>query len=110
MMLQPEQQDGLDAVVDTAIAACDGDPRAAVRALIVANNFLTEHVDALSKELDYAWKWISPGFTRSTHVLAAVAQPRRRACVSVCPRRVLGGPGFMVAGVGLEQGKGDGRT
>jgi hypothetical protein len=34
--------------------------------LIVANGFLTEQIDALSKELDYAWKWVSPGFTRST--------------------------------------------
>jgi hypothetical protein len=47
-------------------AACDGDPRAAIRALIVANGFLTEQVDALSKELGYAWRWISPGFTRGT--------------------------------------------
>ena len=38
---QPNQQDdGLEAAVDEAIAACGGDPRAAVRALIVANHFL----------------------------------------------------------------------
>jgi hypothetical protein len=52
--------------VNAAIASCDGDPRAAARALIVANNFLTEHVDALSKVLDYAWRWISPGL-REAH-------------------------------------------
>jgi hypothetical protein len=48
------------------VASCDGDQLAAIRALIVANGFLTEQIDALSKELDYAWKWVSPGFTRST--------------------------------------------
>jgi hypothetical protein len=37
-----------------------------VRALVVANNFLTEHNDMLSKELDCAWRWISPGYRRST--------------------------------------------
>ena len=34
-----EQDDGLEAAVDQAIAACGGDTRAAIRALIVANNF-----------------------------------------------------------------------
>ena len=56
----------LDAAVEQAIAACEGDVRATVRALIVANDFLTEHNAALARELDYAWRWISPGFTRST--------------------------------------------
>ena len=46
-----EQPDDLYLGVEVAIAACDGDPRAAVRALIVANNFLTEQVDMLAKEL-----------------------------------------------------------
>ena len=43
-----EQPDDLDTAVNAAIAACDGDPRATIRALIVANSFLTEpggHVD-----------------------------------------------------------------
>jgi sodium--glutamate symport carrier gltS len=29
--------------------------------------FLTEQVDTLTKELDWAWDWISPGYTRSTN-------------------------------------------
>ena len=40
---QPNPQtelERLDAAVDQAIAACDGDTRAAIRALIVANEFL----------------------------------------------------------------------
>ena len=41
--------------------------RAPHRALIVANTFLTELVDTLTKELDWAWHWISPGYTRGTH-------------------------------------------
>lgn len=37
---EPNQQgDGLETAVDHAIAACGGDTRAAVRALIVANKF-----------------------------------------------------------------------
>ena len=62
-----EQPDDLDTAVNDAIAACDGDPRATIRALIVANSFLTEQVDTLTKELDWAWHWISPGYTRSTN-------------------------------------------
>jgi len=33
---------------------------------VVANSYLAEQNSALSQELDYAWRWISPGFTRST--------------------------------------------
>jgi hypothetical protein len=47
----------LEGAVDQAIAACDGDARAAVRSLIVANNYLT-------KELEFAWQQVSPGFSR----------------------------------------------
>jgi hypothetical protein len=60
------QSDELEAAVDAAVAACDGDLRATVRALVVANNFLIEQNTGLSAELDYAWRWISPGYTRST--------------------------------------------
>ena len=64
---EPKQGDDLEAATHAAMAACDGDPRAAVRALIVANGFLTEQVDALTRELDEVWKWVSPGYTRSTN-------------------------------------------
>lgn len=47
----------LEAAADQAIAACDGDARAAVKALIVANNYMT-------KELEFAWQQISPGYSR----------------------------------------------
>jgi hypothetical protein len=62
----PEPEE-LEAAVDAAIATCDGDPRATIRSLIVANGFLEEHNRALVAELDYAWRWISPGYTRSTN-------------------------------------------
>ena len=43
--MQPQseriQADDLEAAVDQAIAACDGDLRATIRALVVANSFLT---------------------------------------------------------------------
>jgi hypothetical protein len=57
--------DALEAAMEQAITACDGDLRATIRALVVANGFLAEQNTALSQELDYAWRWISPGFTRS---------------------------------------------
>ena len=59
--------DDLEAAVNAAIAACDGDVRAAIRALIVANDLLLERNAALVAELDHAWHWISPGYTRSTN-------------------------------------------
>ena len=52
--------------VDQAIAACDGNLRDTVRALVVANSALIEHNEGLVKELDWVWKWVSPGYTRST--------------------------------------------
>ena len=47
----------LEAATDQAIKACEGDTRAAIRALIVANNYLTV-------ELEFAWQQVSPGFSR----------------------------------------------
>ena len=53
---QPNQQDdGLEASVDEAIAACGGDPRAAVRALIVANNLLESEIADLKKAVSHAY-------------------------------------------------------
>lgn len=57
----------LEAAVDEAIAACDGDLRAAIRALLVANDLLVEQNNVLSAELDSAWQLVSPGYTRSSH-------------------------------------------
>lgn len=50
-----ERDDGLEAAVDQAIAVCDGDLRAAVRALIVANNFLESEVAELKKAVSHAY-------------------------------------------------------
>ena len=49
------QDDGLEAAVDQAIAACDGDMRAAIRALIVANNYLESEVGELMKAVSHAY-------------------------------------------------------
>ena len=54
-----EQFPQLETAVDLAIAACDGDLRATVRSLIIANDYLT-------RELEYAWQLVSPGFSRQT--------------------------------------------
>ena len=47
----------LDTAIDVAIEACGGDARAAVRALIVANNYLEAEVKRLAET-------VSSGFTR----------------------------------------------
>ncbi len=51
-----EQDDELEAAVDQAIAACDGDMRSAIRALIVANDFLESEVTELMKAVSHAFK------------------------------------------------------
>ena len=55
-VLKPdEQDDGLEAAVDQAIAVCDGDPRAAVRALIVASTHLESEIADLKKAVSHAY-------------------------------------------------------
>jgi hypothetical protein len=49
------EDDELEAAVDQAIAACDGDMRSAVRALIVANNYLESEVSELMKAISHAY-------------------------------------------------------
>ena len=45
----------LDIAIDQAIAACDGDLRATIGALIVANNFLESEVGQLKKAVSRAF-------------------------------------------------------
>ena len=45
----------MEAAVDQAIAVCDGDPRAAVRALIVANNLLESEIADLKRAVSHAY-------------------------------------------------------
>jgi len=52
-----ETEFDLEAATAQAIDACDGDLRAAVRSLVVANNYLTQ-------ELEYVWHLVSPGYSR----------------------------------------------
>ena len=54
---QPNDTDdtGLEAAVDQAIAACGGDVRATVRALILANNYLEDEVAELMKAVSHAY-------------------------------------------------------
>jgi len=52
------QDQNLDVAIDAAIAACDGDLRATIRALVVTNGFL-------HSELEYVKDfWCSSGFAR----------------------------------------------
>ena len=41
----------LEAAVEQAIAICDGDARAALRASLIANSFLADEVERLTKEV-----------------------------------------------------------
>jgi hypothetical protein len=51
----PADDNELEVAVDEAIAACDGDPRATIRALIIANNFLESEVRELMKAVSHAY-------------------------------------------------------
>jgi len=55
MKADMEEDGGLEAAVDQAIAACDGDMRAAIRALIVANDYLESEVGELMKAVSHAY-------------------------------------------------------
>jgi hypothetical protein len=52
---QPPEPDRLEAATDQAIAACGGDARAAVKALIVANEFLESEVCELMQAVSHAY-------------------------------------------------------
>jgi len=54
---QPNTQDAdrLEAAVDQAIAACGGDMRSTIRALIVANDYLESEVSELMKAVSHAY-------------------------------------------------------
>jgi hypothetical protein len=54
---QPNTQDTdeLEAAVDQAIAACGGDMRSTIRALIVANDYLESEVSELMKAVSHAY-------------------------------------------------------
>jgi hypothetical protein len=68
---QKSDADLLEAAADQAIAACDGDAREAVKALIVANHFL-------ETELGKPRAAVSPGYARGRLFEAAKTLPRER--------------------------------
>jgi hypothetical protein len=49
------EESELESAVDQAIAACEGDVRATVRALIIANRFLESEVSELMKAVSHAY-------------------------------------------------------
>ena len=54
---QPTSEpDRLEAATDQALAACGGDAREAVKALIVANEFLESEVCELMQAVSHAYK------------------------------------------------------
>jgi hypothetical protein len=50
-----QDADELEAAVDQAIAACGSDMRSAIRALIVANEYLESEVSELMKAVSHAY-------------------------------------------------------
>ena len=52
---KPEENDELESAVDQAIAACGGDMRATIRALIVANEYLESEAAELMKAISRAY-------------------------------------------------------
>jgi hypothetical protein len=75
---KPNEQDhGLEAAVDEAIAVCDGDLRAAIRALIVANNFLESEISELKKAVSHAYPSRPQAETQATRRLPP--RPSREA-------------------------------
>jgi hypothetical protein len=50
-----QDADGLEAAIDQAIAACGGDMRSIIRALIVANEYLESEVTELMKAVSHAY-------------------------------------------------------
>ncbi len=54
----------IEVAVDHTIRACDGDARAAVRALIVAIGLHEDMIETLQRELAEATAALSQGFTR----------------------------------------------
>ena len=55
---------GLEAAVDQAIAACGGDLRATIRALVVASDFLKWQVEDLRRQVEDLKKAVSRAFVR----------------------------------------------
>ena len=53
--LNLQDADELEMAVDQAIAACGGDVRATIRALILANDFLENEVSELMKAVSHAY-------------------------------------------------------
>ena len=53
--LNTEDDDGLEAAIDQAIAACGGDMRSTIRALVVANEYLETEVSELMKAVSHAY-------------------------------------------------------
>ena len=64
------QDDGepvaLDIAVDQAVAACDGDPRVAVAALIVLVDTMEGELEAIRGEVERIESAVSAGYTRRT--------------------------------------------
>ena len=60
----PSDNDALEAAVEEAVASCDGDARAAVRALLLALEVYEAEVAALQDDVARIRAAVSPGYVR----------------------------------------------
>jgi hypothetical protein len=65
---KPSTADPLEVAAEEAIALCDGNVRAALRAALVANSFLTAEVERLTQAVSFGF---TRGRTRTTAVRRA---------------------------------------
>ena len=75
----PSDADQLDAAADQAIAACGGDVRGALKAMIVANEYLETELVKLQSA-------VSSGYARQVRAAAARSQGlgrRMTACIDI---------------------------
>jgi hypothetical protein len=61
---QSDEAAALDAAVDRAIAACGGDPRAAVRTFVVALLSYEQDLETLRREVEALTAALSSGYVR----------------------------------------------
>ncbi len=99
----------LEAAVDQAVAACGGDVRAAVRALIVANEFLETEVSKLMKAASRAY--LRGRFQTYSGQARAIAEVHRNVCgrtrsnLQLFARRRTRNPEFFLVHVGRYIGE-----
>ena len=96
----------LDTAVDEAVAACDGDPRATVAALLVTLDATERELEALRVEVARIEAAVSGGYVRGRLHRREPGEPGRGT--ATCPRR--SGRPRRAGGGGSRPSAGDAAT